>query len=468
MGTALEIGCGQADITPKVGLPLSGFIFRQNKPSVGIETPLYVRALALRQDAKVFLILSFELLGISRRLEQQTLDTLRERLGTVFSSARCVLTATHNHSAPAVCPLEGEVDPDPEYLHLVCDQAAAAAEQALGRLAPTSLYINTLRIPGLTYNRRAVLPDGRVSMAPVPDAPVLERGPVDDTLTALVFRDKKGKNQAVVIHFACHGAAVCTQFIQGDIPGEIAQRVSEIFGAPCMYLQGSTGDINPLVISGERSAMLTWMDRLMPYLKDLPTMLQPLSSSPVRILSADLSLFYVPLPARPTVMQKIRGLELIVNGDMDSLQVQESLKLLSDLMNFGPGERPDPSKAAFCAAALTSAEHRTLAAIDAQQPLPACPLRVSLMRIGQVVFAFVAAELFAITGYQIRAQGKGFSLLPVTYAGPIVGYIPDPSAIEKGGYEVKDAWRFYRHPAPFQPDTEQRVIDFIHAMAANI
>ena len=43
-------GCGEADITPPPGIPLSGFIFRENKPSVGVDDPLSVRVLAVRQD----------------------------------------------------------------------------------------------------------------------------------------------------------------------------------------------------------------------------------------------------------------------------------------------------------------------------------------------------------------------------------------------------------------------------------
>ena len=31
--------------------------------------------------------------------------------------------------------------------------------------------------------------------------------------------------------------------------------------------------------------------------------------------------------------------------------------------------------------------------------------------------------------------------------------------MEKGGYEVDDAWRFYRHPALFAPDSETRIVD---------
>jgi hypothetical protein len=269
-----------------------------------------------------------------------------------------------------------------------------------------------------------------------------------------------------LVHFACHGAAVCSQKIMGDIPGEIISRVGELFNAPCLYLQGATGDINPLVISATRPSMLAWVDQLMPFLQELPALLRPVASTPLRFLSTDLGLYFDTLPERRVIEEKIRGLDHIAGGDVHSPEVQETLELLRDLMNFKPGESPDPNKAAFCAAALASAERRSLAALDSGQPLPLCPLRVTIWKMGQVGFALVAAELFAMTGFQIRAAGKGMALLPVTYAAPIVGYIPDRASIEKGGYEVKDAWRFYRQPAPFAKKSEAMVVDHIRDLVS--
>jgi hypothetical protein len=149
---------------------------------------------------------------------------------------------------------------------------------------------------------------------------------------------------------------------------------------------------------------------------------------------------------------------------MDSLEVQPAIRLLGNLMNFKPGQRPDPAKAAYAALALARAERRVLAVLDTGHPPSPCPLQISLWRLEPIVFAFVAAELFALTGFQIRASGRGQAVLPVTYAAPIVGYVPDRAAMAKDGYEVDDAWRFYRHPALFAADSEQRILETIHTL----
>ena len=186
------------------------------------------------------------------------------------------------------------------------------------------------------------------------------------------------------------------------------------------------------------------------------------------MIMTDLPLIFCTLPQKAIVEKNIFGLEQIAEGDIDSPEIQETLRLLADIMNFKPGQRTDPSKAAFCAQALVQAERRTLNAILSGQLLSPCPLRVGLWQLGQVGFAFIAAELFALSGIKIRAAGKNMMLLPVTYAGPIVGYIPDRVSIEKGGYEVNDAWRFYRQPGAFIPETEEMVVTFIQKLAANL
>jgi len=465
----LELGCGQADITPGRSTVLSGFIFRENRPSERVYDPLCVRVLAILYGTGItHLLVNYDVLGISQPLHEQILTSLEGAMGVDFSRTACVLTATHTHSAPPTSPLQGEDEPDPAYWQLLCDRTVEAARQAHERLAPVSLSVASVRIPGLTYNRRAVLADGRVSMALEPDVPVLERGPVDDTLTLLVWQDGRARHVAALIHFACHGVAMCEQAVASDIPGHLSNRLGKLLGVPCLFLQGAAGDVNPTAVATGRDAMLAWVDRCAQYLQGASDRLLPLPCTPFRTAAAELPLHYQPLPERATIVRNIADLERIGRGEIDAPEVQKSVRLLAGIMNFKPGERPDPAKAAFAAGALADAARRRLAALDAGKPLPACPLHISLWQMGQVAFAFVAAELFALTGYRIRSLGKGQALLPVTYASPIVGYVPDRAAMEKGGYEVDDAWRFYRQPAPFTPDSEQRIVDTVAALVAGL
>lgn len=453
----IKLGCAAADITPPSGLPLSGFIFRQNQPSTGVDTPLWVRVIIGQSEGQTYCLLNYDLLGLNSWLTGQILEELQSCLG--LTKDQCALIATHTHSGPPTSPLAGEADLDPAYVHFLSRQTVAAAESALKTLQPVTLHQAILSMPGLTYNRRAVLADGRVSMALEPDAPVLERGPLDDRLTVLLWRDRRGHNVAAALHFACHGVAMCTQAVGGDIPGELSRRVGDMLGVPCLFLPGASGDINPTVVAASRAEMLAWGDRAMSHLESLPGQFRPAPEADLQVVATDVLLDYAPLPPRTEIEQRLANLERIAGGDVNSPQVQETVRSLGNIMNFKPGQPPERDKAAYAALALAQAGRRTLAAIDTGRPLPGCSVSLSTWRFGKIILAMAAAELFAITGARIQGLRPDVDILPVTCAAPLVGYVPDRRALGQGGYEVADAWRFYRQPAPFAADSEERIIN---------
>lgn len=457
-----KLGCVTANITPPPGLPLSGFIFRQNQPSTGVDTPLWVRVIAIQSEGQTYCLLNYDLLGLNSSLTGQILEELQSRLG--LTKDQCTLIATHTHSGPPTSPLAGEADPDPAYVHFLSRQTVAAVESALRTLQPVTLYQAILPMPGLTYNRRAVLADGRVSMALEPDAPALERGPLDDRLTVLLWRDRQGHNVAAALHFACHGVAMCTQSIGGDIPGQLSQRVGDMLGVPCLFLPGAAGDINPTVVAAGRAEMLAWADRAMSHLESLSGQFRFVPADNLQVVTSDVLLDYAPLPPRTEVEQRLANLERIAGGDVISPWVQETVRSLGNIMNFKPGQPPDRDKAAYAALALAQAGRRTLAALDTGRPLPGCPVRLSTWHFGTIALAVIAAEVFAITGARIQALRPEVDILPVTCAAPLVGYVPDRRALGQGGYEVDDAWRFYRQPAPFAADSEERIINRLKRM----
>jgi hypothetical protein len=464
----LTVGYGEADITPLPGIPLSGFIFRENRPSDGVDDPLSVRVVAMRQGGPIHLLISYEVLAISAPLEQQIIATLTDGLGPDFRPANTILTATHTHSAPPTSPLEGESGPDAGYWQMLCERTLQAARHAIRSLQPASLHAASYRIPGHTINRRALLADSRVSMVLEPDGFVLERGPVDDTLTLLLFRDSASRAIASVLHFACHRTAMCTQHIGGDIPGALARHVTELLGTPCLYIQGAAGDINPSALSADREEMLAWLEPFIANLDTLRARLHPLPCTPLEMASTDLMLAYQPLPLRTVTLRNIENFDRIAHGDMDSPDVQDTIRSLGNLMNIRPGQRPDPHKAAYAAMALANAERRVLNAIDAGRPPEPCRATVAVLRVGKIALACVSAELFAFTGFRIRALSRNMALLPVSCAAPIVGYVPDRHSMAKGGYEVEDAWRFYRHPAAFTPDSEARIVETVSALMGQV
>jgi len=457
----VELGVEIVDITPKVGSRLCGFGARANKPSTRIDAPIKARVIAIREGKNTSFLINYDLLGIGQSLEAQIVASLKQELGDEFDYEKSVLVSTHTHSGPATIYMTGEGLPDPAYWEWVCSQTVQAAKAAIKKAKLVSLHIATLAVPGLTYNRRTVLTDGRISIVPDPELPIVARGPVDDQLTILVWKDLYGNNVAAIIHYSCHGVAVLTQAIHGDIPGEVCERVGKLLGAPCLYLQGAAGDINPTTLVAGRPELLEWMDKFIVHLSGIEAKLHQVIQEPFLISSTYHPLEFLPLPSEEETKHRISVLEIISHGDTNSPKVQDMMPFIRELMHAKPDGYLNPTILEYISTALAANEMRTLAIINSGKKPSPYPLRLSLWRLGSLWLAFIAAEVFAITGIKIKALHKDMIILPVSYLSPLAGYLPDADSIKRGGYEVDVAWRFYGHVAPFSLDSEMQTIKAI-------
>lgn len=464
----LEAGAGKADITPAVGTPLSGFISRENRPSTGIDTPLYVRSLALRAQGQTYILLSYELLGLNAELEQQITSTLAASLGTLYARERCLLTAVHTHSGPPTGLLIGESEPDPVYVNRLKAQSIAAVHQALDALQPARLFTTVRRLPGLTYNRRALLADGRVSISPVPDQPVVRRGPLDDCLTILLFRDLAGRPLAAVAHFACHGVAVASQHIGADIPGLLAEEIGARLQAPVLFLQSAAGDVNPTTVTAGFTELRSWVQNACTHLENLEDSLQPVPALPLTAIEHLFTLEFAPLPPVKAARRQVQHLKRIAEGDTQSADLDDTLRAFKNTMNLPKDAPLDAAKSRHVAQALAGHARRVLETARKGTPLPDLPLRLCAWRLGRFALVFVAGEVFTSTGLKIKGLSDRLTALPVSYLSPLVGYLPDQEAVFQGGYEVDDAWRFYGYPAPFAINSEARLVIAIDGLIREI
>jgi hypothetical protein len=287
-------------------------------------------------------------------------------------------------------------------------------------------------------------------------------------MTLFLWRDLDGQPIGGLIHYACHGVAVLSQSIGGDIPGELAARIGEQVGAPFLFLQGAAGDTNPTTVTADRADLLKWTGRAMELLQGLKDSFQPAVEQPVRVLTRCLPLQFVPLPDTVSASKKLHDLERIAAGDVRSPDLQKTVQSFKNTMNLSPNQPLNPAKARFTALALAESARRTLSAAQAGKGLEPLPLYLKALQIGEFALVFIAGEVFASTGLRIRGLSDELSVLPVSYLSPLVGYLPDTGSITLGGYEVCDAWRFYGHVAPFAEDSEERIVEEVAGMVEEL
>jgi hypothetical protein len=460
----IQVGVGVADITPAVGTPLSGFIARENRPSTHIDSALQVRVLAIQQDGAVHCLLNYDLIGLGTTVTQHMLSALEREIGP----GHYLLTATHTHSGPVMGLLAGETPPAAEYMDRLAQCSVEAAHVALDSLQPTRLMWSEIPMPGLTYNRRALLVDGRVSIMPEPDLPVVQRGPLDERVTVLVWQSLQGKNIAALVQYACHGVAVLSQGISSDIPGALAEAIGLRLGAPCLFLQAAAGDVNPKTVTASWSDMQAWMELALQPLSGLNSVLQPLEQGDFQVAETWLDLSYAALPGEAQAEKQLSDLLRIADGDVTSPDLQGAVGAFKNTMNMPPDAALDPVQSRFVALALAESARRTLEAVRDGSVLSPQKLHLAVWRLGVLHLVFLACEVLTATGLRLRALHPGVKILPVTYLAPLLGYLPDREALSLGGYEVSEAWRFYGHPAAFVDDSEEQVLEAVAKLLAGI
>jgi hypothetical protein len=461
----MKIGYGCANITPERPMPLCGFAARCEAPFTGIDDPLFVRALAVQSGKRTVVTLVYDLLDLGPEIHAELLAALRTIRPRRGSTPEWVLCATHTHSAPAAITLLGCGEPQRDYWDMLIPATLWAAEAALADLRPARLRWTTVRLPGHNYNRRRVLKDGRVVMALEPDAPVRKVGPVWKRMLLARFDREDGRGIAGIVSWAAHAVTVCGPHVTADFPGEICRRLSAQEGFPFLYLQGACGDLNPVFQEMTRSQMLAnadaimnrlhpirWSEKSKPYGKRKPYEKSKPADGFV-FFKKTIQLAYAPLPPARELLQIERGMGTIARTGKGPA---ETIKVLANILNVKPGDSLKGQLARHIASAYQQWSRNARLCI-ARGGGRFCPLETAVLRVGKLVLAFAAAELFVETQRWLQDRFPNRMVTLIGYQSPLIGYLPTNEALDEGGYEVTEAYRFYNHPAPFAKGSERKL-----------
>jgi Neutral/alkaline non-lysosomal ceramidase, N-terminal len=239
-------GAAKRDITPANPIYLSGYASR-NKPSEGVDQPIFVRALALEdsQGTKGILV-TLELVGITKDFTESVADRVKRELGV--DREHFMIVASHTHNGPAVygnlTALLGVSETDEAVIKRHTEKMAAevfnAACEAVNRLEPARLTFG--------HGRAAFATNRRVFTARGVEFGANFEGPVDHDVPVLRIESPEGDLRAVVFGYACHGTTLRGDYylLGGDWPG-YAQKYLELAypGATALFVTGCAGDADP-------------------------------------------------------------------------------------------------------------------------------------------------------------------------------------------------------------------------------
>ncbi|MEW6355221.1 MAG: hypothetical protein AB1696_02770 [Planctomycetota bacterium] len=237
----MRAGFFERDVTPPVGCFLAGYPGRKGG-STGVCDPLYLRIVALEDDAGARIVLvTMDLLKLPKDLTWRTKAWAEKNLG--LKSAAIILNTSHTHCAPGLFHQEcyPQWPLDVEYVRKLEQWFREGIRAALADLKPMRI---TFGVGEARFGvcRRQPDPElgGKMRLG------VNEAGYYDPDLPVMTFYDEGAEQpKAVLYSYACHSTSRSGQLISADWPGVVSRGIKQVLGDDVMtlFVQGAGGSV---------------------------------------------------------------------------------------------------------------------------------------------------------------------------------------------------------------------------------
>lgn len=227
---SIYLGYSQTVITPDLDRPVYLAGFSRDRRATAVHDDLTARALCLRTDRLVLVLVALDLIGFFRADVLEVVERVRARVGPDTPPVEMLIASTHTHHGPDTMglwgPSELERGVDPVYMAQLKDRIVDATLAAVaGAVQPVVLQHGArVRVPGVARNAR----DPEI---------------VDDELALLQFIGPDGRPLATLADFPCHPEVLWdgNPVITADYAGVLRREIEAATGAPCLFLAGALG-----------------------------------------------------------------------------------------------------------------------------------------------------------------------------------------------------------------------------------
>ena len=459
-GPSLQAGIARTAITPPVGIAHAGWGAQTHQRAEGVDLDLYATVLVLADGAVRAAIVDVEFCTVGRDLAMAIRTAVAELTGIPVPQVR--LSYSHTHSGPMLGPswmTEGE-ELVPAYVASLPGRIAGAAWEAQRRLAPARVAAGA-GASDIGVNRRFQLESGRV---------VVGRnwpGFADREVLVVRIDDQEERPIAAIVHFGCHPTIMGppNRVVTPDYPGVVRQVVGDALGAPCLFLQGATGNVHARVdFVGEPAVYRRFGAMLGHEAAKVALGLQtrPTRERLVRVVESGAPLaIYADEPAGEpdgTLRVATRSVRLGVKAYPPFAEAEaEARRQAAHLAELRGRVGPEELQAA-----VGVARRAEMLASKARLYAGKREIEAELhgLRIGPVGLVGFPGEPFSEIGARVKAGSPFRWTLFSGYTNDYLGYVPTREAYDDGGYEVDTS--------PFLPDTADRLVEASLALLADL
>lgn len=396
----LEVAYSSKVISPPIGVELGGYGFYRNRKNKGIHDDLYVRALLLRAKDEAILVYNADLLEISERIVNEVECKVSKRLG--LHEDKIILTVTHTHSAPPTTRLRGLGEVNEDYVNFLIDSFLEVIESLEKNVVRTNVFFSQANLKGVAFNR------------------VTKGEPIDSTVRVIQFKKLTKEVAITLFNYSCHPVTIDVRtdaglYVSADWPGVSMRFINKRLGGISVFLQGTCGDIDPVV---------AWKMRGFDASKEIG----------LRVAKAVINAI------NRSVKVKEHGLRVVsksISLPLQQISHEDLIKIISIHLKRLESMKPDITMDMSNILALVRFYRESMNELceKISKGLPKYIKRkIYLIKIGEVALLFIPGEVFMEVGLKIKELSHIKKLLIVGYTGAYAGYIPTLEEFDRYGY----------------------------------
>ena len=239
--STLRAGFGRTNITPPMGISISGYYIPRNAD--GVLDDLEATALAVELDGKAVILISLDHLHIKQGLATELRGMVAKATGVEANAV--FIHCTHTHTGPHLSD-ETDEELNKRHTEFVTTRIIDASTFAMADLKPAKMGFGIGQAPNVAFVRRFRMKDGSVRTNPGVNNPDIVHpiGDIDERVSVVRF-DREGAETLVLVNFANHPDVVGGCKISADWPGLTRRTVEKaIDNTKCIFFNGAQGDIN--------------------------------------------------------------------------------------------------------------------------------------------------------------------------------------------------------------------------------
>jgi hypothetical protein len=430
-------GFARADITPPVGIYHRLWGAATHERSTGVHRPLLATAMWLEgNDAQLILALDQCLLDAS------DIASIQSRVAEVtpLKPGQVHVSVSHTHASGwmsrsrSAFPGGELIDPYLKHLARVCgDLARKAADTA----RPATAVYGVARCPLAAHRDYFDAEREQFVCGFNPD------GPADDTVLAARVVADDGATLGTIVNYACHPTTLAWEntLLSPDYVGAMREVIEQQTAAPCLFLQGASGDLGPRDGFVADVAVADRNGRQLGYaaLSALEALPPPgtrfVYAGPVTS-GATLGIWqHRPADINPSWRWRTVTIDLPYRDDLPTIEHTEA-----ELERWQGNEEAarmlnDVQLARDCHAHVERMT-RQLARLRALPRGRTYPYRVTLGRTGAALWVLAPGELYHIFQMTLRQRFPNFAVIVATLTNDWQpGYIPTAASYGHGIYQ---------------------------------